>query len=121
MINIIVIQAVIWAASFCFLLHPCLPNFVAKLAVEIECYLGKRVVKKRLLRMLVGQMDLRTCTHPLLQSLGIILSTIRDRNTAMIIKAMSAIIPRIEEINSNFLHPSALLRNRLNSLWAFRY
>ena len=51
----------------------------------------------------------------------IMLSTIRDRNTAMIIRATSAIIPRIEEINSNFLHPSALLRNHLNSLWAFRY
>ena len=44
----------------------------------------------------------------------IMLSSIRDRNTAIIIRAMSASIPRIEEINSNFLHPSALLRNRLN-------
>ena len=49
------------------------------------------------------------------------LSTIRDLNIAMIIKAMSAIIPRIEEINSNFLHPSALLMNHLNSLCAFWY
>ena len=51
----------------------------------------------------------------------IMLSTIRDRNIEITIKATSAIIPRIEEINSNFLHPSALLMNHLNSLWAFRY
>ena len=69
-INIVVIQAVIWAASFCFPSHPCLPNRVVKWAVEIEFDLGKRVVKTMLLRMLVGQMDLRTCTHPLPQSLG---------------------------------------------------
>ena len=49
----------------------------------------------------------------------IMLSTIRDRNIEMTIKATSAIIPRIEEINSNFLHPSALLMNHLNSLWHF--
>ena len=76
---------------------------------------------KMLLRMLVGRMDLQTCTHPITAEPKIILSTIRDLNTAMIIKAMSAISPRIEEINSNFLHPSALLRNHLNSLWAFLY
>ena len=44
------------------------------------------------------------------------LSTIHDRNIEMTIKATSAIILRIEEINSNFLHPSALLMNRLNLL-----
>ena len=49
------------------------------------------------------------------------LSTIHDQNIEMTIKATSAIIPRIEDINSNFLHPSALLINHLNSLWAFRY
>ena len=49
------------------------------------------------------------------------LSTIRDRNMAITIKATSASIPRIEEMNSNFRHPSALLMNHLNSLWAFRY
>ena len=51
----------------------------------------------------------------------IMLSTIHDRNMEITIKATSAIIPRIEEINSNFLHPSALLMNRLNLLWAFQY
>ena len=49
------------------------------------------------------------------------LSTIRDRNIEMTIKATSAIIPRIEEINSSFLHPSTLLINHLNLLWAFQY
>ena len=49
------------------------------------------------------------------------LSTIRDQNMEITIKATSANIPSIEEINSNFLHPSALLMNRLNLLWAFRY
>ena len=46
----------------------------------------------------------------------IMLSTIHDRNMAITIKATSANIPRIEETNSNFLHPSALLMNCLNSL-----
>ena len=46
------------------------------------------------------------------------LSTIRDQNMEITIKATSANIPRIEETNSNFLHPSALLMNRLNSLCA---
>ena len=99
---------------FAFLLHPCLPNFVARLVAEIEFGPGMQEVGKMLLRMLVGRMDLQICTK-------IMLSTIRDRNIEMTIKAMSAIIPRIEEINSNFLHPSALLMKCLNSLWAFRY
>ena len=49
------------------------------------------------------------------------LSTIRDQQMEKIINTTSANIPRIEETNSNFLHPSALLMNRLNSLCAFRY
>ena len=51
----------------------------------------------------------------------IMLSTICDRNMEITIKATSAFIPRIEEMNSNFLHPSALLMNHLNSLWVFWY
>ena len=51
----------------------------------------------------------------------IMLSTIREWNMEITIKATSAIIPRIEDINSNFLHPSALLINRLNSLCTFQY
>ena len=49
------------------------------------------------------------------------LSTIRDRKIEITISATSAIIPRIEETNSNFRHPSALLMNRLNLLWVFQY
>ena len=37
------------------------------------------------------------------------------------INATSAIIPRMEDTNSNFLHPSALLINHLNLLCALRY
>ena len=70
MINIIVIQAVIWAASFCFPSAPLSPQFCGKVGGEIEFDLGRRVVEKMLLRMLVGQMDLQTYTHPLPQSLG---------------------------------------------------
>ena len=106
---------------FAFLLHPYFPNFVARWVVEIEFGPGRQEVEKMLLCMLVGQMDLQICTHPLLAEPKIMLSTIHDRNIEMTIKATSAIIPRIEEINSNFLYPSALLMNRLNSLWAFRY
>ena len=51
----------------------------------------------------------------------IMLSTIREWNMEITINTTSAIIPRIEETNSNFLHPSALLINRLNSLCAFLY
>ena len=51
----------------------------------------------------------------------IMLSTIRDRNMEITIKATSANILRIEEMNSNSLHPSALLMNHLNLLCAFRY
>ena len=56
--------------AFVFLLHPCLPNFVVKWVVGIEFGPGEQVVEKMLFRILVGRMDLRTCTHPLLQSLG---------------------------------------------------
>ena len=49
------------------------------------------------------------------------LSTIRDRNMEITINATSATIPRMEEMNSNFLHPSALLMNRFNSLCMLRY
>ena len=45
----------------------------------------------------------------------IMLSTISDRKIEITINATSANIPRIEETNSNFLHPSALLINCLNS------
>ena len=51
----------------------------------------------------------------------IMLSTICEWNMEIKIKATSAIIPRIEDTNSNFLHPSALLINHLNSLCAFQY
>ena len=40
---------------------------------------------------------------------NIILSTIRDRKIVMATSATSAIIPKIEETNSNFCHPSAFL------------
>ena len=49
------------------------------------------------------------------------LSTIREQNLEITINATSAIILRMEDTNSNFLHPSALLINRLNSLCAFQY
>ena len=54
---------------FAFLLHPCLPNFAARWVAEIEFGLGMQEVGKMLLLMLVGQMDLQICTHPLLPSL----------------------------------------------------
>ena len=51
----------------------------------------------------------------------IMLSTIRERNMDITINATSAIILRMEDTNSNFLHPSVLLMNLLNSLCTFRY
>ena len=49
------------------------------------------------------------------------LSTIPEQNMEITINATSAIIPRMEDTNSNFLHPSALLLNYLNLLCAFQY
>ena len=49
------------------------------------------------------------------------LSTICERNMEITINATGAIIPRMEDTNSNFLHPSALLINGLNLLCAFQY
>ena len=54
---------------FAFLLHPCLPNFVARWVAEIEFGPGMQDLAKMLLHMLVGQMDLQIYTHPLLPSL----------------------------------------------------
>ena len=51
----------------------------------------------------------------------IMLSTIREQNMDMTINATSAIIPRMEDMNSNFLHPSVFLINLLNSLCTFWY
>ena len=51
----------------------------------------------------------------------IMLSTIREQNMEITINATSAIIQRIEDTNSNFLHPSALLINCLNLLCVFQY
>ena len=52
-----------------FLLHPCLPNFVAMWVVEIEFDPVRQVAEKMLLHMLAGRMDLQICTRPLLPSL----------------------------------------------------
>ena len=46
---------------------------------------------------------------------------IREQNMEITINATSAIIPRMEDTNSNFLHPSALLINCLNWLCMFWY
>ena len=54
---------------FAYLLHRCLPNFVARLVAEIEFGPGMQEVEKMLLCMLVGRMDLQIYTHPLLPSL----------------------------------------------------
>ena len=54
---------------FAFLLHPCLPNFVARWVAEIEFGPGMQEVEKMLLRMLVGRMDLQIYIHPLLLNL----------------------------------------------------
>ena len=51
----------------------------------------------------------------------IMLSTMREQNMDIAISAMSAIIPKMDDMNSNFLHPFALLINCLNLLCAFQY
>ena len=72
--------------------------------------------------MLVGGADgLKNLYSSITTEPKIMLSTIRERNMEITINATSAIIPRMEDTNFNFLHPSALLINRLNSLCMFRY
>ena len=87
---------------------------MARWVVEIEFGPGKQEVEKVLLRMLMGWDGFTNLYSSITAEPRIMLSMIRDRNIEMTIKATSAIIPRIEEINSNFLHPSALLMNHFN-------
>ena len=68
---------------------------MAKWAVEIEFDLGRRVVKKMAFTHAGGADGLTNLYSSITAEPRIILSTIRDRNTAMIIRAMSAINPRI--------------------------
>ena len=96
---------------FVFLLHPCLPNSVVKWVAEIEFGLGRAGGRENAFTHAGGVDGFTYLYSSITAEPKIMLSTIRDRNIAMTIKATSAIIPRIEEMNSNFLQPSALLIN----------
>ena len=114
----VVIQALNWVAIFCFPSAPLSLQFCGSVVgwkLNLSGYAGGKVNAFTLADGFTNLYSSITAEP------RIMLSTICERNIDMTINAMSAIIPRMEDTNSNFLHPSALLKNLLNLLYAFRY
>ena len=117
-ISIIVIQALILATIFCCPSMPLSPQSGGKVGSWKLNSLGYAGSSVNPLALVDGFTNLYSS---ITANPNIILSIICDRNMAITINATSAIIPKMDDMNSSFRHPSACFINHLNSLWAFQY
>ena len=118
MIRIVMIHALIVAASFCWPSAPLSPQSggrVGGLNTKPSRYAGGKV---NALTVVEGFTNLYSS---ITADPKMILSIIRERNMHIMIRDMSATKPRMEDTNLNFHHPSAFLMNFLNLFWAFLY